>query len=343
MKRRIWDMPTFRFRIVCGMRLVNDVTEGLSQSKMDELAGNATRLNSYQVVEIGNVARLLFGTQMHDGFLGTQTKMKIDARNFPCVILPWRRCWMEWSYPQIGIYRGTKLACVSIDPKFQAQAIMNDVAIRCIDHNFLEEREDQILRGIAAMAAMDITRVKTIAAHVLYAFGYEADFASSPERLSLRSISIAYLNERGEIIEDAHRWWHIEDAPGQNNKDAFNAPEILAAWYATSLMHCKNVLMQDEPVPPKIRTKRERKTGEPMTTYKQLAIKPFDLSIRKEYRAQRIDDRRHVRLHIARGHFKDFRPPNKPLFGKYAGIWWWDQMMRGDQTVGSIDKEYVIK
>ena len=52
-------------------------------------------------------------------------------------------------------------------------------------------------------------------------------------------------------------------------------------------------------------------------------------------------DRTGRRLHLARGHFKDFR--NGPgLFGKYKGIYWWDQQMRGSGDLGEVKKGYNV-
>lgn len=47
------------------------------------------------------------------------------------------------------------------------------------------------------------------------------------------------------------------------------------------------------------------------------------------------------RLHIARGHFKDFKS-GKGLFGKHHGLYWWDQQCRGFAESGAIKKAYDI-
>jgi len=46
-------------------------------------------------------------------------------------------------------------------------------------------------------------------------------------------------------------------------------------------------------------------------------------------------------LHITRGHFKDYRD-GKGLFGKYQGLFWWDQHVRGDPDNGVVLKDYHV-
>ncbi len=45
-------------------------------------------------------------------------------------------------------------------------------------------------------------------------------------------------------------------------------------------------------------------------------------------------------LHSCRGHFKTYTPERR-LFGKYIGTFWFPPHMRGNATVGVVDKEYV--
>lgn len=48
------------------------------------------------------------------------------------------------------------------------------------------------------------------------------------------------------------------------------------------------------------------------------------------------------RLHIARGHFKDFRE-GKGLFGKHCGLYWWDEQVRGVRERGQVKKDYEVR
>lgn len=46
-------------------------------------------------------------------------------------------------------------------------------------------------------------------------------------------------------------------------------------------------------------------------------------------------------LHIARGHFSDYRE-GRGLFGKHHGIYWWDPQLRGSVSEGYAPKDYII-
>ncbi len=48
------------------------------------------------------------------------------------------------------------------------------------------------------------------------------------------------------------------------------------------------------------------------------------------------------RIHLCRGHFKRYTK-DKPLFGKYVGLWWWQPSVRGRNKEGIIYKDYELK
>jgi hypothetical protein len=107
------------------------------------------------------------------------------------------------------------------------------------------------------------------------------------------------------------------------------------------VLNCKNVFTE------KIeRRKKIVKKGKVKTTkdykkfdYKILVVK---LSKRKKYITEEgREEGGNTRLHLCRGHFKEFY--EKPLFGKIFGRWWWQPQIRGNKEKGFIGKEYKIK
>lgn len=120
--------------------------------------------------------------------------------------------------------------------------------------------------------------------------------------------------------------------------------QVLAEMYiplmAIGLMHCKNVELIDEVPPPKLSRKAEQRYGVPMVKYKVLKVN----SMRREYADDDRDSQPGIpkSLHICRGHFKDYRNGGG-LFGKYEGIYWWDQHVRGDAKRGVVVKDYDVQ
>ncbi len=92
-------------------------------------------------------------------------------------------------------------------------------------------------------------------------------------------------------------------------------------FLAISFCHCENVPLLREPVPPKVRAKRERAYGWSPDAWHTLKIEPM----RKRLNAAGACEPGGLKraLHIMRGHFKDYRK-GRGLFGKNHGMWWWD-------------------
>lgn len=118
------------------------------------------------------------------------------------------------------------------------------------------------------------------------------------------------------------------------------AHDLIIPLMAIGLMNCKNVELVEN-VPRKTESKRhQRKHGKPLTKYYTLKVN----SMRKEYTND--GDGSHAggkrSLHIARGHFKDYRGGGG-LFGKLNGVYWWDAHVRGDSKTGIVHKDYQVE
>jgi hypothetical protein len=95
---------------------------------------------------------------------------------------------------------------------------------------------------------------------------------------------------------------------------------------AVSFMHCRNVSVADNPVPPKLARRYEERHGFAPTPYKTLVIEPLKAILRTEGKSGE-HGAAHA-MHICRGHFKDYRE-GKGLFGKYHQMVWHPSLVRG--------------
>lgn len=120
---------------------------------------------------------------------------------------------------------------------------------------------------------------------------------------------------------------------------------ITSSWVmpmalAVCFMNCNNIALTENNPPIKPSRKHLKRYGRPLTKYYTLDIEPMkQKSISKD---DPEADGLQKSLHICRGHFKDFRN-SKGLFGKYKGLYWWDQQVRGSKRNGEIVKDYKIK
>jgi len=107
------------------------------------------------------------------------------------------------------------------------------------------------------------------------------------------------------------------------------------------LLSCKNIVETTIPAPTRLNKKRTLKNKLPICEYKVLEIHP--LAPRKaSAEKQHGPSRGLVRVHLCRGHFKDYTP-DKPLFGKATGRFWWQPSVRGEKKRGVLNKDYLIR
>lgn len=106
---------------------------------------------------------------------------------------------------------------------------------------------------------------------------------------------------------------------------------------ALLLIGCKNIGTEIIVPPDKLNAKRKRVGRTELFSYHTLVIKPTGKkqeSIPKHLWNNRI--------HICRGHFKEYTEDRK-LFGKYTGRYWWQPSVRGRNKDGVVMKDYVIE
>jgi hypothetical protein len=105
-------------------------------------------------------------------------------------------------------------------------------------------------------------------------------------------------------------------------------------------LHCKNVLVTENPPSPKFAKRYQERNEIRPVTYKTLVIEPLKAILRKE---GAVDSKgvAHA-MHICRGHFKDYRQ-GKGLFGKYHQLVWHPQVVRGTKGESVPPREIEVK
>lgn len=117
---------------------------------------------------------------------------------------------------------------------------------------------------------------------------------------------------------------------------AFFKPFFLALCF----MNCKNVVMKDGEINPKLDRSHTKKHGVPLVRYKVLEIEPMRRIFKEAHAIHGFGSPK--ALHICRGHFKTFSK-EKPLLGRATGTFWWSQQVRGHKDKGIIIKDYALK
>ena len=98
----------------------------------------------------------------------------------------------------------------------------------------------------------------------------------------------------------------------------------LAALFA--LMNCKNVVREAQVPDKKLQRARQRSGKHPLYAFSILKARPLGRA-----GAKSALDRGNRAIHWVRGHFKEYTP-ERPLFGKLAGLFWWEPHIAGSAT-----------
>lgn len=148
-------------------------------------------------------------------------------------------------------------------------------------------------------------------------------------------------NLTGEIIDDYDRRCAerlgiavavFTETRRQNTKEI-----CFEASLACVFANCKNVELREEPKRHTTKAIR-RRHGEPVQ-YRVIRL-PYTGKRRPDGRAEIADDGA-VPLHMVRGHFKTYTP-EKPLFGRMTGTYWWAHHLRGDESAGVVHHDYEV-
>lgn len=107
-----------------------------------------------------------------------------------------------------------------------------------------------------------------------------------------------------------------------------------------SIINCKNVQKTIQHVEV---LKNKRKHGIIKKVKKLYSYYILTIKNHAKYNAANSSDDilTHNRIHFCRGHFKNYTP-EKPLLGKYTGLYWWEPHIRGKDTSGFVDKDYEV-
>jgi hypothetical protein len=161
-----------------------------------------------------------------------------------------------------------------------------------------------------------------LTAELFIEYGLERDRIEGPHGTCFFAI-----DGMGRLLETPYmQSW----APAQYNDLIRN----LVAWLHPALLticflHCKNVRVEENPVPIKLAKRyAERHRGLKPTGFKTLVIEPLKQILRTQGRSGTVGVQK--ALHICRGQFWDYRE-GRGLFGKYHQLVWHDSTVRGVQ------------
>lgn len=224
-----------------------------------------------------------------------------DEKDFPNIAPPLNTMWFEWNIPQFINMHG-KITNIPVKMKFA-------LLIKA----FKKENN-----GWKFICHPFISR-------------------NNLENLERRNVIIIdNISKDGSCINMTHQIiTNITNKEQQQFEIDSSLLWINPVFLALSFIHCRNIQ-----IIPKGKGvhHEERDRNAPSFRYHILQIEPMKRVLEKSAEKNKTNIK--MALHICRGHFKDYRNGNG-LFGRIKDVFWWDQQLRGDFSLGYVDKDYI--
>jgi len=104
------------------------------------------------------------------------------------------------------------------------------------------------------------------------------------------------------------------------------------------LLNCKNIVTETILPPEALNKKRRRSGKQELLSYHVLNVTVP--SSKHGYRGA-AEQPSHNRVHLCRGHFKEYTAAH-PLMGRLVGRYWWQPHVRGQNRQGVVMKDYKV-
>jgi hypothetical protein len=104
------------------------------------------------------------------------------------------------------------------------------------------------------------------------------------------------------------------------------------------LLNCKNIATEKVVAPERLNKRRRESGKQELFDYHILNV--MVPSKKRGYR-ESAAPLSHNRVHLCRGHFKEYTSEH-PLFGHYTGLYWWQPHVRGQNKRGVVMKDYNV-
>lgn len=267
---------------------------------------------SIPVLRIDNVSEYYFVSSSQDYWS--------PERDFPNLAPPFECFWLEFRFPK-KIHSGTGYSTEigELTPNGRTGCLVYALPPAHFIENFGEVIPPDTHWLLAGEVFID--------------YGVVHDRIEGPHGTCLLAVDAAGQVIGKQLIKSFAAPEH-EEAPHETMRWLY--PALLAI----SFMHCKNVTITDNPVPPKLAKRFQERHGFEPTAHKTLVIEPLKEVLRKEGKADKTGLK--TAMHICRGHFADYTE-GKGLFGKYHGRYWMPQTIRGTKGTTPAPREIEIR
>jgi hypothetical protein len=126
--------------------------------------------------------------------------------------------------------------------------------------------------------------------------------------------------------------------PGKVSDIAEDVGDLSMIHVALLMLNCKNIVTEKIVAPIALNKKRRKQGKQEIFSYHVLNVL---LPKKKQGYHTWGEPVGHNRVHLCRGHFKEYTVEH-PLFGHYVGMYWWQPHVRGQNRQGVVMKDYKV-
>lgn len=261
--------------------------------------------------------------------------------NIPNAAPPFNMCWFEGVIPDTG-YDITAAGPTHIGATY--------VALDILDPEHSDRTEPGLTdqeRKLFSHHKYDDSNIRWIT-HTVCAckpprsYGYEKTWAPTQHLLQLvnrdGSVAMSVVAGFGTFKDE---YTETLTPELQNQARIIQLFSMIPPILAISFLHCKNVELVDREQIFHLDKRQngarlKKKSRLAKVRYHMLTVEPIRKVLAGEGQIGKVGMEK--ALHICRGHFKDYREHG--LFGRYKGIYWWNQSLRGSKERGVMIKDY---
>jgi len=261
--------------------------------------------------------------------------------DFPCVVSPWPIAWFEFPAPQWsnangqlirvptlpGLRYGFLVRAVELPEEDRVEALRQDVLLA----------REESRGGVEVAPDLRARRQEMIEFYLGEGIlprwlQSTAFYVGDEKRLELVATPQFYLDGDGRILS------RLAVLTGDTPDSELDVGMVQPVLFALSLLHCKNVTVEDEPPTPAKVAKKRLERGIRDVQFKTLVVKP----LRRQLQAEGGGQGPRQALHFVRAHFKEYTE-DAPLFGKHVGRYFWPMHAAGSAAQGEVVKDYKVK
>jgi hypothetical protein len=266
-------------------------------------------------LEFSALAKNNYGGRIDGLFSGDNRVIAIDAANVRHL----------WKVPESGEYRDIYPLCLPPWPRCWIEWRSDEAPVACAVTHITRRSVAAWGEMVTEIAPSNLPIIQSADSVVLLIPWVRN---SSGKLTAFDALAVVAMDERGVILDVSFK--------GANSESLRMSPVLYHfPLFTFCLSNCKNISLVEA------LAYRRRSRGRPKNFYSYKVLATSGSLTATGSGDSATADPIGRRMHICRGHFACYSD-ERPLFGKFTGLFWKPMHLRGKVNVGIADKDYEV-